>query len=122
LDAYPVRWSAAFEVIVRERIKQLDEARLKCCELVYDKFMGILGELVTKMVHFVDCHKTPTLCKCSTSIWYYVSDLTALLSISLSYMPMEQQLLDPDPWSHPALHLTSPMARGSLQESDDSDK
>lgn len=42
--------TAAFEVIVKQQIKRLEEPSLKCCQLVYDELIRILGQLLTKMV------------------------------------------------------------------------
>jgi replication fork clamp-binding protein CrfC len=43
--------SAAFEVIVKQQIKRLEEPSLKCCQLVYDELIRILGQILTKMVN-----------------------------------------------------------------------
>jgi replication fork clamp-binding protein CrfC len=42
--------TAAFEVIVKQQIKRLEEPGLKCCQLVYDELIRILGQLLTKVV------------------------------------------------------------------------
>lgn len=42
--------TAAFEVIVKQQIKRLEEPGLKCCQLVYDELIRILGQLLTKIV------------------------------------------------------------------------
>lgn len=44
--------TAAFEVIVKQQIKRLDEPALKCCQLVYDELIRILGQLLTKIQAF----------------------------------------------------------------------
>jgi vacuolar protein sorting-associated protein 1 len=44
--------TAAFEVIVKQQIKRLEEPGLKCCQLVYDELIRILGQLLTKIVRF----------------------------------------------------------------------
>jgi len=44
--------TAAFEVIVKQQIKRLEEPGLKCCQLVYDELIRILGQLLTKVVRF----------------------------------------------------------------------
>ncbi|KAG6811322.1 hypothetical protein H0H92_007986 [Tricholoma furcatifolium] len=38
--------TAAFEVIVKKQIKRLEEPGLKCCQLVYDELIRILGQLI----------------------------------------------------------------------------
>lgn len=40
----------AFEVIVKQQIKRLEEPGLKCCQLVYDELIRILGQLLQKIV------------------------------------------------------------------------
>src|ERR1700761_2182489 len=42
--------TAAFEVIVKQQIKRLEEPGLKCCQLVYDELIRILGQLLQKIV------------------------------------------------------------------------
>ncbi len=42
--------TAAFEVIVKQQIKRLQEPSVKCCQLVYDELIRILGQLLAKIV------------------------------------------------------------------------
>ncbi len=42
--------TAAFEVIVKQQIKRLEDPGLKCCQLVYDELIRILGQLLAKIV------------------------------------------------------------------------
>ena len=35
---------------MKQQIKRLDEPALKCCQLVYDELIRILGQLLTKIV------------------------------------------------------------------------
>jgi hypothetical protein len=42
--------TAAFEIIVKKQIKRLEEPSLKCCQLVYDELIRILGQLLAKIV------------------------------------------------------------------------
>lgn len=42
----------AFEVIVKQQIKRLEEPGLKCCQLVYDELIRILGQLLQKIQVF----------------------------------------------------------------------
>ena len=42
--------TTAFEVIVKQQIKRLEEPSLKCCQLVYDELIRILGQLLAKVV------------------------------------------------------------------------
>ncbi|KAH8833920.1 Dynamin central region-domain-containing protein [Flagelloscypha sp. PMI_526] len=44
--------TAAFEVIVKQQIKRLEEPSLKCCQLVYDELIRILGQLLNKIQAF----------------------------------------------------------------------
>ncbi|KAG8903351.1 vacuolar protein sorting-associated protein 1 [Tulasnella sp. 403] len=44
--------TAAFEVIVKQQIKRLEEPSVKCCQLVYDELIRILGQLLTKIQAF----------------------------------------------------------------------
>ncbi|KZV90240.1 hypothetical protein EXIGLDRAFT_740825 [Exidia glandulosa HHB12029] len=44
--------TAAFEVIVKQQIKRLEDPSLKCCQLVYDELIRILGQLLGKMRAF----------------------------------------------------------------------
>jgi len=42
----------AFEVIVKQQIKRLEDPGLKCCQLVYDELIRILGQLLQKIQAF----------------------------------------------------------------------
>lgn len=42
--------ATAFESIVKQQIKRLEEPSLKCVSLVYDELVRILGQLLTKQV------------------------------------------------------------------------
>ncbi|KAI0637427.1 Dynamin central region-domain-containing protein [Trametes polyzona] len=42
----------AFEIIVKQQIRRLEEPSLKCCQLVYDELIRILSQLLTKMQAF----------------------------------------------------------------------
>ncbi|KAI0927975.1 vacuolar protein sorting-associated protein 1 [Taiwanofungus camphoratus] len=42
----------AFEVIVKQQIKRLEDPSLKCCQLVYDELIRILGQLLAKIQAF----------------------------------------------------------------------
>jgi len=44
--------TAAFEVIVKQQIKRFEEPSLKCCQLVYDELIRILGQLLAKIQAF----------------------------------------------------------------------
>ncbi|KAG6899495.1 hypothetical protein C0993_009717 [Termitomyces sp. T159_Od127] len=44
--------TAAFEVIVKQQIKRLEEPGFKCCQLVYDELIRILGQLLAKIQAF----------------------------------------------------------------------
>jgi dynamin 1-like protein len=44
--------TTAFEVIVKQQIKRLEDPSLKCCQLVYDELIRILGQLLTKVQAF----------------------------------------------------------------------
>ncbi|KIK03826.1 hypothetical protein K443DRAFT_676483 [Laccaria amethystina LaAM-08-1] len=44
--------TAAFEVIVKQQIKRLEEPSIKCCQLVYDELIRILGQLLSKVQAF----------------------------------------------------------------------
>jgi len=44
--------TSAFEVIVKQQIKRLEEPGLKCCQLVYDELIRILGQLLGKIQAF----------------------------------------------------------------------
>ncbi|KAF9036620.1 VpsA protein [Panaeolus papilionaceus] len=44
--------TAAFEVIVKQQIKRLEEPSLKCCQLVYDELIRILTQILSKMQSF----------------------------------------------------------------------
>ncbi|KAG5221262.1 vacuolar protein sorting-associated protein [Salix suchowensis] len=41
--------TTAFEVIVKQQIKRLEDPSLKCCQLVYDELIRILGQLLAKI-------------------------------------------------------------------------
>ncbi|KAJ7184356.1 Dynamin central region-domain-containing protein [Mycena filopes] len=42
--------TAAFEAIVKQQIMRLEEPSLKCCQLVYDELIRILGQLLGKIL------------------------------------------------------------------------
>ncbi|TFY61217.1 hypothetical protein EVG20_g7139 [Dentipellis fragilis] len=42
----------AFEVIVKQQIKRLEDPSLRCCQLVYDELIRILGQLLQKIQTF----------------------------------------------------------------------
>ncbi|KAI0806912.1 Dynamin central region-domain-containing protein [Fomes fomentarius] len=42
----------AFEIIVKQQIRRLEEPSLKCCQLVYDELIRILGQLLNKVQAF----------------------------------------------------------------------
>lgn len=44
--------TTAFEVIVKQQIKRLEEPSLKCCQLVYEELIRILGQLLAKIQSF----------------------------------------------------------------------
>ncbi|CAE6484420.1 unnamed protein product [Rhizoctonia solani] len=44
--------TTAFEVIVKQQIKRLEEPSMKCCQLVYDELVRILGQLLNKIQAF----------------------------------------------------------------------
>ncbi|KAF7978699.1 hypothetical protein HWV62_44965 [Athelia sp. TMB] len=44
--------TTAFEVIVKQQIKRLEDPSLKCCQLVYDELIRILGQLLAKIQAF----------------------------------------------------------------------
>ncbi|KAF8334035.1 Dynamin central region-domain-containing protein [Cantharellus anzutake] len=45
--------TTAFEVIVKQQIRRLEEPGLKCCQLVYDELIRILGQLLNKVVTII---------------------------------------------------------------------
>ncbi|KIJ25070.1 hypothetical protein M422DRAFT_118364, partial [Sphaerobolus stellatus SS14] len=44
--------TTAFEVIVKQQIKRLEDPSLKCCQLVYDELIRILGQSLVKIQAF----------------------------------------------------------------------
>ncbi|KAJ9125441.1 hypothetical protein QFC22_000402 [Naganishia vaughanmartiniae] len=44
--------TTAFEVIVKQQIRRLEEPSIKCCQLVYDELIRILGQLLVKTTSF----------------------------------------------------------------------
>ena len=42
--------TTAFEVIVKQQIKRLEDPAQKCCQLVYDELIRILGQMLGKIV------------------------------------------------------------------------
>ncbi|QRW14998.1 dynamin central region protein [Ceratobasidium sp. AG-Ba] len=44
--------TTAFEVIVKQQIKRIEEPSLKCCQLVYDELIRILGQILNKIQAF----------------------------------------------------------------------
>jgi dynamin 1-like protein len=59
--------TAAFEVIVKQQIKRLEDPALKCCHLVYDELIRILGQLLQKIVRsliiFIFCLEVSFICR-----------------------------------------------------------
>lgn len=47
--------TTAFEVIVKQQIKRLEEPALKCCQLIYDELIRMLGQLLGKVVSDDPC-------------------------------------------------------------------
>ncbi len=50
--ARPLCRTTAFEVIVKQQIKRLEDPALRCCSLVYDELVRILAQLLTKNASF----------------------------------------------------------------------
>lgn len=44
--------TAAFEIIVKQQIRRLEDPSLRCCALVYDELIRILGQLLAKTQTF----------------------------------------------------------------------
>ncbi|KAF9513312.1 hypothetical protein BS47DRAFT_1296472 [Hydnum rufescens UP504] len=44
--------TTAFEVIVKQQIRRLEEPSLKCCQLVYDELIRILGQILPRIQAF----------------------------------------------------------------------
>ncbi|KAG8831259.1 vacuolar protein sorting-associated protein 1 [Serendipita sp. 399] len=44
--------TTAFEVIVKQQIKRLEDPSVKCCQLVYEELIRILSQLLTKIQSF----------------------------------------------------------------------
>ncbi|KAJ9093603.1 hypothetical protein QFC19_008270 [Naganishia cerealis] len=44
--------TTAFEVIVKQQIRRLEDPSIKCCQLVYDELIRILGQLLVKTTSF----------------------------------------------------------------------
>jgi len=44
--------TTAFEVIVKQQIKRIEEPSIKCCQLVYDELIRILGQILNKIQAF----------------------------------------------------------------------
>ena len=42
--------TGTFETIVKQQIKHLEDPSLKCCQLVYDELIKILGQTLPKIV------------------------------------------------------------------------
>ena len=53
--------TAAFEIIVKQQIKRLEEPSLKCCQLVYDELTRILSQLLAKIVRTLRFARQPEL-------------------------------------------------------------
>ena len=49
----------AFEIIVKQQIRRLEDPSLKCCQLVYDELIRILSQLLQKIVG------SPVICHCT---------------------------------------------------------
>ena len=42
--------TAAFDVIVKQQIRRLEDPSLKCCQLVYDELVRVLAEILPLIV------------------------------------------------------------------------
>ncbi|KZT11586.1 uncharacterized protein LAESUDRAFT_642571 [Laetiporus sulphureus 93-53] len=51
----------AFEKIVKAQIKRLEDPSLKCCQLVYDELIRILGQALNKIVSSLPFRRFPAL-------------------------------------------------------------
>ena len=51
--------TAAFEVLVKQQIKRLEDPSLKCCAMVYDELVRILNKILLKPVRFYFLSKNP---------------------------------------------------------------
>jgi replication fork clamp-binding protein CrfC len=63
----------AFEIIVKQQIKRLEEPSVKCCQLVYDELIRILGQLLQKIVRI---HATDERNKVLTGSYSKPSDVS----------------------------------------------
>lgn len=63
----------AFEIIVKQQIKRLEEPSVKCCQLVYDELIRILGQLLQKIVRI---HMTDERNKALTAPYSKPSDVS----------------------------------------------
>lgn len=54
--------TTAFEVIIKQQIKRLEEPGLKCCQLVYDELIRILGQILTKIVSILQAAYLSCVC------------------------------------------------------------
>lgn len=50
--------TTAFEVIIKQQIKRLEDPSLKCCQLVYDELVRILTQLINKNVRVIQISKS----------------------------------------------------------------
>lgn len=44
--------TAAFEVLIKQQIKRLEDPSLKCCSMVYDELVRILNKILLRPVYF----------------------------------------------------------------------
>jgi hypothetical protein len=68
--------TTAFEVIVKQQIKRLEEPSLKCCQLVYDELIRILGQLLVKVVSYTSFHPSFPLISFFTALLASVQTLS----------------------------------------------
>jgi dynamin 1-like protein len=62
--------TTAFEVIIKQQIKRLEDPSIKCINMVYDELVRILGQLLTKQViqsPFYPYHQPTNLFSSSSS-------------------------------------------------------
>ena len=45
--------TAAFEVLIKQQIKRLEDPSLKCCQMVYDELVRILNKILLRPVRFI---------------------------------------------------------------------
>jgi replication fork clamp-binding protein CrfC len=107
--------TTAFEVIIKQQIKRIEEPSLKCASLVYDELMRILNQLLSKNVSRFAVYRycaTPIVLSFPGRIQALPSSPRPILRDRSELLPQvddpDEQARDRPRLVHPLSHSLSP--------------